>query len=173
MKKKIIIICAIVVGILLVGYLIPLKLVKQHDRTSNYVILTSSEKLYLQREAKKLKTAEDVMRFSLKRTASHFTFSKVNDTPNNKANCIGYAEYCAKTCNYLAGITDCNIKCKPVVGYVTYGGINICRFLQLIVSKRNKGFVKDHDFCEFTIEGSTIYADPSLLDILGKSCMTK
>jgi len=173
MKKKTIIICAIVVGILLVAYLIPIKLVKQHDRTSNYVVLTSSEKSYLQKETKKLKTAEDVMRFSLKHTASHFAFSRVNDVPNNKANCIGYAEYCAKTCNYLAGITNANIKCKPVVGYVTYGGINVCKFLQSVVSQRNKGFVKDHDFCEFTIDNSIVFADPSLLDILGKTCRTE
>ena len=95
---------------------------------------------------------------------NNFIFDKKNDVKNGKANCVGYAQLCSEICNYALLQNGHSNRVKPVVGYVTFYGINLCSILQIIVPKEYKNFVKDHDFVELKLENKVKYFDASLYD---------
>ena len=95
-----------------------------------------------------------------------------NDLAHGQANCIGYARYCAAVSNYIAKREHLDLRAKPVVGQVYWMGINVCGLLKDAVPARYKGFVKDHDFVEFTKSKKILYEDPCMYDIMGRTCRT-
>lgn len=143
-----------------------LQLVKTSDRPLDNTKLSLQEKTYIKANTIGL-SAYEIIDFSIKYSADKLKFTKKNDLPNYKANCVGYAKYCAAVCNYAATVNNINLKAKPVVGYVYYYSINLCSVLRAIVPEQYKNFVKDHDFVEFRIGSKIIYGDPSLYDIIG------
>ena len=96
------------------------------------------------------------------------TFQRVgvalNDLDNGKANCVGYAILCSRICNYAFQANGMAYRAKPVVGYVSLYGVNLCRLLQAIAPQRWKNFVKDHGFVELKREDRTLFFDASLYD---------
>lgn len=112
-----------------------------------------------------------IIKFSLKLTAKQLTFTEKNDLGENEANCIGYAQVCSCICNYALVHHGYTPSAKPVVGYVSFCGINICPILQKVVPKKYKNFVKDHDFVELKYNDKVVYFDASLYDY-GIHCTT-
>ena len=62
-------------------------------------------------------------------------------------------------------------RAKPVVGYVTFCGLNLCKLLKSVVPEKYKSFVKDHDFVEIDLGERVRYFDASLYDY-GIDCTT-
>lgn len=111
-------------------------------------------------------------------TANKLEFAEHNDIANGKANCVGYARYCATVCDYM-------LKAKkdvfhgyyaviPVVGYISWQGINMCNIARLIVPKKYRNFVKDHDFVAITHNetSSHEFIDPCFYDYFGEDLYT-
>lgn len=71
---------------------------------------------------------------------------------------------CSRICNYAFQVNGMGYRAKPVVGYVSLYGVNLCRLLQAIAPQRWKNFVKDHDFVELKLEDRTLFFDASLYD---------
>ena len=67
-------------------------------------------------------------------------------------------------CNYALQINNLNCKSRPVVGYVTFYGINLCNVLKALAPQEWKNFVKDHDFVELELKDNIIFFDASLYD---------
>ena len=70
----------------------------------------------------------------------------------------------SRICNYAFQVNGMGYRAKPVVGYVSLYGVNLCRLLQAIAPQRWKNFVKDHDFVELKLEDRTLFFDASLYD---------
>lgn len=70
----------------------------------------------------------------------------------------------SRICNYALQVNGLGYRARPVVGYVSLYGVNLCRLLQAVAPRRWKSFVKDHDFVELKLEDRTLFFDASLYD---------
>lgn len=140
-----------------------LRLVKTNDRPASGAALSAQIKSQIGRECKSLKP-EDCMKYSMRLTADLLSFTEKNDLDNGKANCVGYAILCSRISNYAFQVNGMAHRAKPVVGYVSLYGVNLCGLLQAIAPQRWKNFVKDHDFVELKLEDRTLFFDASLYD---------
>lgn len=138
-------------------------LVKSKDRPSRYSQLTQQIKNRIKNECKET-DPEKCAKYSLELTSEMLSFSIKNDIKNGKANCVGYAILCSWICNYALKVNHLDCKSKPVVGYVTFYGVNLCDVLKAIVPKGYKNFVKDHDFVELELDDKVMLFDASLYD---------
>jgi len=77
-----------------------------------------------------------IIKFSLKLTAKQLTFAEKNNFGENETNCVGYAHVCSSICNYALVHHGYTPSAKPVVGYVSFCGINLCLFFKEL-SQRN------------------------------------
>ena len=109
-------------------------------------------------------TPEECVKYSLKLTSENLRFTQKNSIANGKANCVGYAIMCSSICNYALQINNLNYKSRPVVGYVTFYGVNMCNILKALAPQEWKNFVKDHDFVELELKDNIIFFDASLYD---------
>lgn len=163
----------VVAVILIVAYNVwtPWALVKSDDRQITY---SPDQELrtMIASETKNM-TGEEILEYSIKKTANSLTFTAENDVTHGKANCVGYAQMCAGISNYAFQVNGLDSKAKPVVGFVMFYQVNLCDVLKgCMPNKRWENFVKDHDFVEYHINGSIIYADASLYDLIGTDCKT-
>lgn len=111
---------------------------------------------------------DDIINECCKIAVDNLTFSKANDIPNGKANCIGYARFTSAILNYAFAKENIDYKAQPVVGTVHSFGLNLNTVAQYILPYRWRPFFKDHDFVEVRSKYSTIYIDTSLQDISGR-----
>ena len=138
-------------------------LVKTSNRPNADYPLSKQIKEKIQTEGMGL-TPEECVKFSLKLTSNNLRFTEKNSIANGKANCVGYAIMCSSICNYALQINNLNCKSRPVVGYVTFYGINLCNVLKALAPQEWKNFVKDHDFVELELNDSIVFFDASLYD---------
>ena len=170
MKKKYWFIIIASLLLLLIGTT-SLSLKKTGERPTNEYPLTKELRQRIANETQGLDEA-GMVQYSLRLTDELLDFSEVNNINNGKANCVGYALLCSSICNYGLSVNQLEGRCKPVVGYVTCGGINMCSALKWIVSKKYTSFVKDHDFVEYDLKSMVIYFDPTLHDLINYNAMT-
>lgn len=109
----------------------------------------------------------DVVDYALDMTADKLQFSKRNDIPNGKANCVGYARYYATVCNYIFKAKGYDCDARPVVGYIDLNGTNLCNVLKETAPNEYKNFVKDHDFVQLIFGHDRAFIDPCLYDLIG------
>ena len=146
-------------------------LIKTGERQKTCTLIQSM-KVKVDTETKGM-DVEQIIDYSLKLTASQLHFSIYNDINHGKANCVGYAQLCARICNQALAANGIHGKAKPIVGYIEFNGINWCDVLKTVAPKDSyKNFVKDHDFVELVTNTRTYYFDPSIYDVLGKKCLT-
>jgi hypothetical protein len=138
-------------------------LVKTNNRPNPGNSLSKQIKSKISDECKS-SNPEDCLKYSLQLTSDLLSFTEKNDIENGKANCVGYAILCSRICNYSFEMNKLKYHAKPVVGYVTLYGINICNILKSLAPQKWKKFVKDHDFVELELEDKTIFFDASLYD---------
>lgn len=166
-KHKILIILMIVVLFVLSSF----SLVKTHNRVQTYQLSITMVK-EVNRQTKGM-TEKQIIDYSLNLTAEKLQFSKRNNIASGKANCVGYAQLCSAICNQALMNNRYKCKAKPVVGYITDSGINLCKFFKSIAPNKHwQNFVKDHDFVELQINNKIYYFDPSIYDVLGNNCLT-
>jgi len=166
-KKSIIVLVTLVIILWQYGF----KLEYQHDRNRTYT-LSSIQKAQIKEETFGM-SEQELYRYSIKYTSQSLSFSQRNNISNGHANCIGYATMCSAVYNYGVKANHLHGRSKPVVGYVTFCGINLCEVLKcLMPNKRLKEFMKDHDFVAFYYDGQTIYADASAYDLMFNDCKT-
>ena len=146
-------------------------LVKTHDRAKSYS-LPLTLKNQITRETKGM-TKKQIIDYGLNLTAKKLKFAEKNDIGHGKANCVGYAQLCSAICNQALKNNGYKCRAKPVVGYISNCGINLCElFKHVAPNKHWYNFVKDHDFVELQVEDKTYYFDPSIYDVLGNKCIT-
>ena len=188
MAKKILKIAAIVLLICLMGGWITAlafwesaKLVPVRNRPYAPISLTAEEKQVVDSLTRGIKDAGDieiVREAALEVTADKLEFAAHNDIASGKANCVGYAQYCATVCEYILNakkdVFQGRYTVSPVVGYITWGRFNMCNIARSIVPAKCKNFVKDHDFVAITcneIMGSE-FIDPCFYDYFGADLYT-
>ncbi len=118
-----------------------------------------------------------VIRYSCALTAEILSFSNINDIPNGKANCVGYAQLSSTICNYALKVlcertkenSYLKIRARPVVGTVHYANINLNNLSQKILPKKYRPFFKDHDFMEVDFGRDVVYIDACLYDLFGSN----
>ena len=170
--KYIICIFSAVIMLALTIMLVTLTLIKTGDRQSSYR-LTESLSTQVSIETRDM-DIEQIIDYSLSFTARELRFAVLNDIPEGKANCVGYAQLCAAICNQAMVTNRISGQAKPVVGYLESNGINWCKVLRTIAPKDSyKNFVKNHDFVELNTPFKTYYFDPSIYDVLGNKCFTQ
>lgn len=115
-------------------------------------------------------TVQGIITHALKVTSHQLEFTAAkNETDPNQliatktAHCVGYAAFCASSCNYLFkkyGLGDTWEAC-PVAGKLYLLGMDIHQFF-------SGSFFKDHDFVLITnkVTGETIAVDPTVSDYL-------
>lgn len=138
-------------------------LVKAQDRVISSGLLSSDTKERIMNECKET-DPEQCALYGMKLTSELLRFKEKNNIRKGMANCVGYAQLCSEICNFAMRQNGLRNRTKPVVGYVTFYGINLCTILQAIVPKEYKNFVKDHDFVELNLENKVMYFDASLYD---------
>lgn len=161
----------VVVAITILFALTSFSLVKTHNRTLTHHL---PKRLIEQvnRQTRGM-TEMQIMNYSLDLTAKSLKFAEKNDIEYGKANCVGYAQLCSAICNQALKNNGYSYRAKPVVGYITDYGINLCTLFKSVAPTRHwKNFVKDHDFVELQLGKTTYYFDPSVYDILGDKCLT-
>jgi hypothetical protein len=153
-----------------------LTLSKIRDRQQDYVLPDS-----LKREIEKRAYFGDgevmeALHYSIEYTADKLEFAQKNDINHGKANCVGYAKFCAAVYNYISELNGYAYgHAKPVVGTINLDKFDLCAIVSsYCVDKNWRNFTKDHDFVEFNFgEGSEIeYADPCLYDVIGTDAST-
>ena len=160
-RRKLIIITMLM--LLLLGSLFGFGLEKTTYRDENEYLLPEEMIRQIAVETKDM-TYREIIKYGLKATSKALHFSEKNDMINGSANCVGYSQVCSSICNYAFTINKYTYRARPVVGYVTFCGINICRILHTLLPRRYKGMVKDHDFVELELDEGIILFDPSLFD---------
>lgn len=162
-RKKRFLYCLL--ALVVCGFLVAqgLRLVKTNDRPAPGTALSAQIKSQIGRECKSSKP-EDFVKYSMRLTADLLSFTEKNDLDNGKANCVGYAVLCSRICNYAFQVNGMGYRAKPVVGYVSFYGVNLCRLLQAVAPQRWKTFVKDHEFVELQLEDRPLFFDASLYD---------
>lgn len=121
-------------------------LVKTSNRPNADYPLSKQIKEKIQTEGMGL-TPEECVKYSLKLTSNNLRFTEKNSIANGKANCVGYAIMCSSICNYALQINNLNCKSRPVVGYVTFYGINLCNVLKGFGSSRMEEFCQGSRLC--------------------------
>lgn len=169
--KRLFVGIALAVTLIWVVLLIPFRLRKTADRNDVTVELAKVDRMQIDKETKSFGEDETV-KYAIRFTADKFIYAEHNGFARGEANCIGYAQYCAAVSNYISKREHLDLQAKPVVGQVYWLGINVCNFLQDAVPPKYKGFVKDHDFVEFTQSGEVIFEDPCMYDVMGRKCHT-
>ena len=145
-------------------------LVKVGDRDSGNIDLPQAVRERIEKECR-VAEAEACAVYGMKLTCELLRFSKKNDIDAGAANCVGYAQLCSAVCNYALEKNGMRNRAKPVVGYVTFCGLNLCKLLKGVVPEKYKNFVKDHDFVEIDLGERVRYFDASLYDY-GIDCTT-
>ena len=146
-------------------------LVKTHDRAKSYS-LPLALKSQIANETKGM-TEKQIIDYSLNLTAKKLKFAEKNDIEHGKANCMGYAQLCSAICNQALKNNGYKYRAKPIVGYISNCGINLCSLFKGVAPNKHwKNFVKDHDFVELQVGDKTYYFDPSIYDVLGNKCLT-
>lgn len=163
MNKKKILIALALIALLVFFFYNGFGLSKTHDRSGTAVLLKREIRERIKKECK-TNDPEECSQYGMKLTCELLRFTEKNDIANGKANCVGYARLCTEICNYALKYNRIECKCKSVVGYVTFYGINLCEILQAIVPQNYKNFVKDHDFVQLDLGYKYKYFDPSLYD---------
>lgn len=113
-------------------------------------------------------SVEDVAEYAKKETARKLSFAQRNDISNNKANCVGYAQYAASLCNKIFLSNNIDAEAKAVVGCYYFGYINLHNVVTKFVSNNQiKDFIKDHDYVQIINQSEdVIYSfDPSIYDL--------
>ena len=110
-----------------------------------------------------------VIKIALSLTSKQLNFTTGNNAndPNilidtKTANCIGYAAFCATTCNCLFKKYELfDWEAKPQIGQLYLMGTNVHQFF-------SSPFFKDHDFVLIVNKttGETLAVDPTLNDYL-------
>ncbi len=147
-------------------------LVKTANRSYSEYPLSKQLKERIVKETSELPYDIGVMDYCFGLTCELLEFAESNDIEKGKANCVGYTKLFTSISNYALAVNKYEGRVKPVVGYITWGGINLCDVALFIVPKKYEGFVKDHDFVELEYEDKFVYIDPTLYDIMGCKCMT-
>ena len=158
------VLAAIVLYVLLPSF----QLVKTADRQYAGYPISEELRKRITEETKGFSNEKEIIEYSKLLTAELLEFSEQNNIGNGKANCIGYS----KLCNYGLITNKFKGRVKPVVGYVTWCGINLCNVVKMIVPKDYRNFVKDHDFVEWNAETHNAYFSPTIYDIVWKDCYT-
>jgi hypothetical protein len=164
MKRK-----SLIIGIALLGAFVCVSLhgfglEKKQNRKMSTGHLSKQLKERIKEECKNA-DPEKCSLYGMKLTCELLRFTSKNDIENGKANCVGYAQLCSEICNYALKQNDISNRTRPVVGYVTFYGINLCSILESIAPKEYKNFVKDHDFVELDLDNNSFkYFDASLYD---------
>jgi hypothetical protein len=129
----------IIVGIVLVVYVVlsAFSLVKTADRPTTSYQLPKELKERIVNETKGMDEM-DIVNYGLRLTGKLLDFSEKNDLQGGKANCVGYAQLCASITNYGLKTNKREDFCKPVVGYVTWGGMNLCTVLKKLFPQSTK-----------------------------------
>lgn len=129
----------IIVGIVLVVYVVlsAFSLVKTADRPTTSYQLPKELKERIVNETKGMDEM-DIVNYGLRLTGKLLDFSEKNDLQGGKANCVGYAQLCASITNYGLKTNKREGFCKPVVGYVTWGGMNLCTVLKKLFPQSTK-----------------------------------
>lgn len=167
--KRVLVISSILVLLLFCGWRFGFALAKNAERGISQYRLSDSDKEHIIREFPA--DYKGIIKQSLKLTAKQLTFAEKNNLGENEANCVGYAQVCSCICNYALVHHGYTPSAKPVVGYVSFCGINLYPILQKVVPKKYKNFVKDHDFVELKYNDKVVYFDASLYDY-GIHCTT-
>ncbi len=170
MKKKILI--AISLFVLLCALWPSFHLVKTADRTYPAYPLSKQIKERIVKETSELPYDISIMDYCFGLTNELLEFSSKNDIEHGKANCVGYTKMFTAISNYALMVNKYEGRVKPVVGYITWCGINLCDVLKLVVPKKYEGFVRDHDFVELEYEDHYVYVDPTLYDLMWSKCRT-
>ena len=168
MKKKLIIIA--IIALILYVCTASFSLVKTGDRSTVNYPLSKELKERIVNETHELDEI-DIVNYSLNLTDELLAFNEKNSIKDGKANCVGYALLCASIANYGIKVNKLEGSCKPVVGYVTWGGMNLCTILKEIAPQKFKAFVKDHDFVEYDMKNKTMFFDPTLYELLGERAL--
>ena len=162
-KKRSLIISLAVISFLILSSMIAVGLVKTNNRDGFEFTLDEEMTRKIAEDTEGMNCRE-IVRYGLKATSKALNFSEKNDLNNGSANCVGYAQMCSSICNYAFTLNNSSFRARPVVGYVTFCGINLCWILHSLSPRRYNGFVKDHDFVEIDLGQGTLYFDPCLYD---------
>lgn len=135
MKRSLLILVAIVLVIYVM--LSAFSLVKTADRPNTSYQLPKELKERIVNETKGMDEM-DIVNYSLRLTGKLLDFSEKNNLQGGKANCVGYAQLCASITNYGLKTNKREGFCKPVVGYVTRGGMNLCTVLKKLFPQSTK-----------------------------------
>jgi hypothetical protein len=145
--------------------LMPISFVKTNDRGSTLDYFPEELKGRIKSETVG-NSDEEIVKYSLDLTAELLRFTRVNALKDGKANCVGYAQLCSNICNYAFAACHSKARTKPVVGYITICGVNVCKVAHFLAPAKDKNFVKDHDFVEYRHrDGTTSFFDPSIYDV--------
>ena len=162
-KNKKRIVWVFLAGAALLSFCFGFGLVKQKDGCGDGYRLPDRIQTRIKEECKG-KTPKQCARYGIKLTCELLRFAKTNDIAKGRANCIGYSILCSEICNYAFLQNGLSCRAKPVRGYVTFCGVNLCPLLQAVAPQKYKGFVKDHDFVELNFEKEIMYCDASLYE---------
>lgn len=149
-----------------------LSLQKTGNRAYHYT-LPKELKQRIETDAKEFADDKDIVDYSFCLTNELLTFSEKNNISRGKANCIGYSQLFTSICNYALQVKGYEKRAKPVVGYVKWYGINLCKIARFLAPKRYKNFVKDHDFVELNYGSYRVYCSPTLNEMIWNDGHTK
>jgi hypothetical protein len=147
-------------------------LVKTGERPRNASAISTEMKQMIRHDAESMRTVYGAIRYSMKQTGRLLHFGEHNDLDRGRANCVGYAQVGAEICNRAFRAAGIDAEARPVVGYISLCGVNVCWVMKNVVPQEYSSFVKDHDFVEITTGGKKIYVDPSAYDYLGTTWET-
>lgn len=160
-KKKVIVFVMLIVLFCFVSK--GFGLVKTADRHNGRLAISKENIERINKECMGL-DPKGCVKYAMELTCELLSFSEKNDVANGKANCVGYAILCSNICNYALKVNNLSNRAKPVVGYVTFYGINMCNVLSTLAPHTYKNFVKDHDFVELDLGDRYLFFDASLYD---------
>jgi Pyruvate/2-oxoacid:ferredoxin oxidoreductase delta subunit len=153
-----------------------LTLSKIRDRQQDYVLPDSLKRELSYWTGYSTGDALQIKQYCMDFTADKLEFAQKNDINHGKANCVGYAKFCAAVYNYISELNGYAYgHAKPVVGTINLDKFDLCAIVSsYCVDKNWRNFTKDHDFVEFNFgEGCRIrYADPCLYDAIGMDACT-
>lgn len=164
------------ITILLISLVIPflrLGLVKSHNRDGS-ITIPKFQKEIIKSKTKNM-SKDEIIDYSIELTAETLKFSDkcspVTFKKETNAHCVLYTKVLASVCNYAFQVNHINATAYPVVGDVTFAGINLCSLVSSLLSFNNrlKNFTKDHDFVEIKSPNSDIYVDACIYDLLNVS----
>lgn len=165
MKNKIII--TFLLGCLCLLSFTRLTLVKQKDRDVHTISLPKSLQEEINLQTSTLSDVE-IIDYAVNKTAQLFDYSfteSINLNGISKAHCVTYSKLCATICNIAFNNNNINSKAKCVVGYVTWGKINLCN-IGAKLCRKYSNYLMNHDFVEINGSDYTIFVDPTAYDLI-------